>query len=108
MAALEQYADVIKQLFEAGKTHTGILETLQEMGVRRRSAMSVRRFCIQHNLRRKRLVTDAELERAVVSSIYQKQIEQKSHDNSILSYSIFNFKTKSKQRKIGRYLFSDF
>ena len=35
----------------------------------------------------------------------QKRIE---HDNCILSYSIFNFKTKSKQQKIGRYLFSDF
>ena len=29
MAALEQYTNVIKQLFKAGKTHTGILETLQ-------------------------------------------------------------------------------
>ena len=39
MAALEQYADLIKQLFEAGKTHTDISETLQEMGV-----LSVTRF----------------------------------------------------------------
>ncbi|XP_073343402.1 uncharacterized protein [Pagrus major] len=41
----------------------------QQFGVQRCSEMSVRRFCAQHQLRRKRHVSDAELETAVLSSI---------------------------------------
>lgn len=69
MAALETHADFIQDLFQAGKTHAEISNMLQQIGAERCSEMSVRRFCTLHNLRRKRHVTDSELERAVIGSI---------------------------------------
>lgn len=71
MAALEPYADFIQELFESGKTHTEISSALRTYGAPQCSVMTVRRFCTEHNMRRRNRLSDTELETAVISSIYQ-------------------------------------
>lgn len=73
MTALEPHASLIKDLFETGKVYSEISTMLHRMVIQWCSEMrrlpDVRRFCAQHDLRRKRLVSDAE-KRAVVGAIY--------------------------------------
>lgn len=69
MAALEPYADFIRELFDSGKTHSEISTALQRYGAPQCSVMSVRRFCMEHNLRRRNHVSDTDLEVAVMSSV---------------------------------------
>ncbi len=71
MAALEPYFGLITELFESGKTHAEISTTLQRFGSPQCSVMTVRRFCLAHNLRGRNPVSDTELETAVISSIYR-------------------------------------
>ncbi|XP_061584402.1 uncharacterized protein LOC133449284 [Cololabis saira] len=71
MAALEQHTDLIKDLFHSGLTHKNISCTLQQMDLLQCSEMSVRRFCARHDLRRKSHISDAELESALIQSIYE-------------------------------------
>ncbi len=71
ISALEPYFDLITELFESGKTHAEISTALQRFGAPQCSVMTVRRFCLAHNLRRRNPVSDTELETAVISSIYR-------------------------------------
>ena len=68
MAALEPYGDFILELFDTGKTHDEISTALKQSGAPKCCVMTVRRFCVEHNLRRRK-VSDTDLEMAVVSSI---------------------------------------
>ncbi|XP_035989127.1 uncharacterized protein LOC118561265 [Fundulus heteroclitus] len=71
MAALEPHTRLIEELFNSGLTHTKISSTLQQMGIRKCSKMSVRRVCAMHGLRRKGSVSDAELDSALIQSVYE-------------------------------------
>ncbi|KAF6729617.1 hypothetical protein FQA47_009416 [Oryzias melastigma] len=71
MAALEPYRDFINDLFRNGKTHAEISSSLQQMDIDKCSVSTVRRFCHQHCLRRKKHISDSELENAVSMSIYE-------------------------------------
>ena len=59
MAALEPYGDFIRELFDTGKTHDAISTALKQSGAPKCSVMTVRRFCVEHNLRRRNLVSPA-------------------------------------------------
>ncbi|MEQ2281520.1 hypothetical protein AMECASPLE_031293 [Ameca splendens] len=52
---------------------------LQQMGIQQRSEMRVRRICAKHKLTRKVQVSDAELEMAVLGSIYETGPYVRSH-----------------------------
>lgn len=70
MASLEGFADLVTECFESGKTPAEISATLLQLGLCQSvPKCQVRRFCMKHQLRRKRHVTDAQLEIAVTSSI---------------------------------------
>ena len=69
MAGLENYSELVEHLFQEGKTHAQIATALQDVGVPRCSEMSVRRFCVRNNLRRKGHVSDAQLGVAIASAI---------------------------------------
>ena len=58
MAALEPYGDFIREPFDNGKTHDAISTALKQSGAPKCSVMKVRRFCVEHNLRRRNLVSD--------------------------------------------------
>ena len=58
MAALEPYGDFIRELFDTGKTHNEISTALKQSGAPKCSVMTVRRFCAEHNLQRRNLVSD--------------------------------------------------
>lgn len=79
MAALEPHTVLIEDLFNSGLTHTEISCSLQQMGILQCSEMSVRRFCARHDLRRKRSMSDAELESALVQSMYEVSCHSDSH-----------------------------
>ena len=51
MAALEPYGDFIRELFDTGKTHDAISTALKQSGAPKCSVMTVRRFCLEQNLR---------------------------------------------------------
>ena len=55
MAALEPYGDFIR---DTGKTHDAISTALKQSGAPKCSVMTVRRFCVEHNLQRRNLVSD--------------------------------------------------
>ena len=57
MAALEPYGDFIRELFYTGKTQSGAPKC---------SVMTVRRFCVEHNLQRRNLVSDLVSDRPLV------------------------------------------
>ena len=57
MAALEPYGDFIRELFDNGKTHDEISTALKQSGAPMCSVMTVRRLCVEHNLRRRNLVS---------------------------------------------------
>ena len=57
MAALEPYGDFIRELFDNGKTHDEISTALKQSGAPKCSVMTVRRFCVEHNLQRRNLVS---------------------------------------------------
>ena len=61
MAAIQLYADLICELFESGKTHSEIRDVLQREGASQCSIMSIRRFCMEHNLRLRGTVSETAL-----------------------------------------------
>ncbi|XP_072564078.1 uncharacterized protein [Paramormyrops kingsleyae] len=71
MAALEPHSTLIMELFKTGMTHAEISCTLKQMNIVDCSERSVRRFCAGHDLKRKRLLADAALERILARSIYE-------------------------------------
>ncbi|XP_038162643.1 uncharacterized protein LOC119797577 [Cyprinodon tularosa] len=71
MAKLEPHTMLIEKLFASGLTHAEISSSLQQMGIKECSKMSVRRFCALHGLRRKGSVSDAELDSALIQSVYE-------------------------------------
>ncbi|KAJ8280997.1 hypothetical protein GJAV_G00062070, partial [Gymnothorax javanicus] len=101
MTSLESHADFIQELFKTGKTHADISTTLLQMGVERCSEMSVRRFCARHNLKRKRLVTDSELERAVIGSICETG---PSFGRKFMTGSLVSMGVPAGENRIGRIL----
>ncbi|XP_076133841.1 uncharacterized protein LOC143116547 [Alosa pseudoharengus] len=69
--ALQEYTEFITELFESGKTHSEIATELQRIGAQSCSLMTVRRFCSDHNLRRRNFVSDESLGCEVLSAINQ-------------------------------------
>ncbi|XP_020779577.2 uncharacterized protein LOC129411367 [Boleophthalmus pectinirostris] len=100
-AGLEDHHHIIKQLFEDGKTHAEISNTLRQLGIKRSSEMSVRRFCIQHQLRRKRHVSDAELETAVLSSIHKTG---PTYGRKFMTGYLSSVGVKAGESRVGRIL----
>ncbi|XP_028460158.1 uncharacterized protein LOC114572617 [Perca flavescens] len=68
---LFRHTEFIIELFESGKTHSEIVTALQRVGAPRCSLMTVRRFCSDHNLRRRNFVSDESLGCEVLSAINQ-------------------------------------
>ncbi|XP_016335631.1 uncharacterized protein LOC107684020 [Sinocyclocheilus anshuiensis] len=69
MASLARHADVIVNMIDDHMTNENISAHLSQMGVQKCSARSVRRFCKEHNVKRRSHVDDSHLELAVASAI---------------------------------------
>lgn len=70
MASLEPYLQLTKDMLKKRHTCTDISSTLHQLGVQRGSSeMSVRRFCTEHNLGQRGVVSDTCLEIAISKSI---------------------------------------
>ncbi|XP_062401715.1 uncharacterized protein LOC134092702 [Sardina pilchardus] len=101
MAAIEIHAKYITELFGAGKTHSEMSSTLKQHGVKMCSEMSIRRFCEKHNLRRKGLVTDTELERAVLGSIRETG---PSYGRKFMTGYLASGGVRAAERRVGKNL----
>ncbi|KAK7929729.1 hypothetical protein WMY93_006124 [Mugilogobius chulae] len=101
MANLEDFAGIVIECFHRGKTHAEISNTLQHLGLPRCSEMSVRRFCMNHQLRRKRYVNDAQLEIAVLSSIEKTG---PSYGRKFMTGYLSSVGVRAAENRIGRVL----
>lgn len=69
MASLARHADVIVNMIDDHMTNENISAHLSQMGVQKCSARSVRRFCKEHNVKRRSHFDDSHLELVVASAI---------------------------------------
>lgn len=75
MASLAGYADVIINLINDDMSYENISSHLSQLGVQKCSARSVRRFCSEHNVKRRSEVDDAHLELSVASAIKEVRFD---------------------------------
>lgn len=70
--ALEQYYDTIQNMMLQGSTYEDISSTLVSMGlVKGGSVPSLKKFCVKHNLKKKGVVSNTQLEAAVVQAVQE-------------------------------------
>ncbi len=70
MSSIEPYAQMISNMIQTGATFSEISDSLVQHGAGRGcSAMSIRRFCAQHNIVRRGHVSDSHLELAIANAI---------------------------------------
>ncbi len=75
MSSIEPYAQIISNMIQTGATFSEISDSLVQHGAGRGcSAMSIRRFCAQHNIVRRGHVSDSHLELAIANAISEVRI----------------------------------
>ncbi|CAL9696616.1 unnamed protein product [Knipowitschia caucasica] len=101
MASLQPYTHLIRRLFKNGATHAEISDALYCHGANGCSEISVRRFCLENDLRRRNHVSDADLETAMISSIHQTG---PSYGRKFMTGYLTSIGVCAGERRVGRVL----
>lgn len=70
--ALESYLETIKDMRLQGSTYEDISSTLVSMGLEKGGSIhNIKKFCLRYNLKQKEVVSNTQLEAAVVQAVQE-------------------------------------